>query len=365
MYLGNDFGTQIQIYNRALVFVFIFFSFLKKKDIKLALNIPLTSFITLITLSVVSILFGFIVFAESSFKPIVYTAIFIFSISIPIDKNFVNKLFKLVLSIFCLEIIILFITGWYSSPLMSFYLWRPISFLGIALPRLYGLLLDSHSSWTLFSYLLLLKIIFSDRSKILITFLLSFISCNYQILLQNLIVIFFGLPNQNSYFLRSVRSLFKNKINFSLITFIVFIILFSFSLLNLGYFDINNQSSISYAFINIFSYELLLEPILNHESFICIFTGCSLKNSTYSFINDAGIFYYFTTIGFFRVIYEFGIFYLIIFFSYINRFFGFTIMLFYIAGLIHYPIVMGIPFAFYIPYLFRCAKKSYLLNLQK
>lgn len=362
MYLGDDFATEIQIYSRCLIFLFIILSFFKKKTTRINLNINLKIPFILLILSLLSIIFGFVVVSESSFKPLVFTIIFIVSLLIPIDKNFANFLFKVVTSIFIIEIIALLITGWQYGPLGYFYLWRTIPVLSIPVPRLYGLLIDSHSSWTLLSYLFLLKIIFSDKSKILVTLISSFLSSNYQILFQNIIVIFFGLPNKNSYFLRAIKRIFKSKINYSLILFGLFFVLLGISLERLDYFDPQQQNTITYAIKQIFDYENFIGIIISQKFFICLFTGCSLKNANYSMLWDVGIFSYVTTIGLIRLIFEFGIFYLTIFFLYTYKLFGFTIFLFYIAGLIHYPVVTGIPFAFYIPYLFRCEKLLYYSN---
>tara|TARA_A100001035_G_C27772026_1_gene496879 strand:+ start:358 stop:1449 length:1092 start_codon:yes stop_codon:yes gene_type:complete len=363
MYLGNDFGTEIQIYNRSLVFIFIILAFLKNKKSKLSLSRNISTFSVFFILSIISTIFGLIIFQESSFKPIVFTMVFMLANLAPTSRNFVDNLFKVVSLFFILEIFLLLITGWSSGLLSTFYLWRPISFLGIAVPRLYGFLLDSHSSWTLFSYLLLLKIIFLDKKKMIFSLFASFFSASYQILIQNILVYFWGLPNENSYFLRAFKNIFYKKINISIIIFLIFSIFLINALLNLGYFDPNSQNSISFVFSKIVDYNFLLAPILSHKSSICLITGCSLKNSTYSFIEEAGIFYYFTTIGFFRIIYEFGLIYSILFFSSIKKAYSFTLMLFYLAGLIHYPIVMGIPFAFYIPYSYRCYKSN-IKNLQ-
>ena len=109
---GSQFATFIQSYNRVLVIIFSLIGFLKSNSYRYSSNINLIQIISFLILSIPSIIFGFIIFGDSSFKPLAYGIASIGAFIVPPNKNLVNNLFKLF-------IIFLFLK-------LLFFEWRPL-----------------------------------------------------------------------------------------------------------------------------------------------------------------------------------------------------------------------------------------------
>ncbi len=358
--VNSIYQTEIQIYNRVFFLIIAGLPFLKNRSFKLKIPVSFSFLIAFLLVSIVPTIFGKIVFGDEggSIKPISYLLVFLLSLSIPTNKQIIDQLIKLFIIFFSFEFLFLLITGYKSSFIEDFYIWRFLPVLNIYIPRLYGPMIDTHTSWTLLSYLILLKLLFEEKKNYLNLSFLGILSFNFQVALQNFLTTFFGLPNsKKSFFLNNLKYLRSNKLNYFFLYILLFFSLLIFLISNIGYLDPNNQFSISYAFLQLINYKEFIKPLINDNSIICPLVGCAVKVKFFmEFSKDLNIYYFFSDIGLFRVLYEYGIIYILLLFFIMKKLLQTTVVMFVFFGLIHYPVVFGIPFAFYIPYLYRCAK---------
>ncbi len=325
----------------------------------------MSTFFVLLVLSIISGLTGSLIYGDFGTKPLVYTILTGVGMLIK-GTGRINpvKLAKLLFSLILLEVIVVLVMGGVGGVFGEIYLFRKFPVISVWIPRVYSLWVDSHITWTIMAWF----IVSMEEARLIkqrpfYMCLILMASLNVQVLLQ-----YIGTLSGRFKDAIVVRLTDRGLANVYVQRGMV-ISTMSALLVLYGLLFSSNHLSLEGPSAALAINKLILDSriyALQDLNLECVVGGCAVNIANDEF-NNPELFglNFLSDIGVLKLFWEYGIVYTIVSMLYFKKRYGNRGFLFYAFGILHYPLVYGIPFAIYIPLIFEISqsfyeKKSYI-----